>query len=469
MFDSLCKKFNLDKKKTSQWMKLGILGLAFVHSLYLYTVTFAYANDLSRRFRESDLPIEAHAVDFSGTGIPAVDNAISAVTDGALPVDQNGNGGQSNNETHGGGSGLSPSRGDNAGGDTGTSSSRGTDGSKTASASGSNGSNSTVNPNAVGPIRESDYESGVTPYLSSNSGSGTSPTRASAGDSGESSQTYSDSGSSGSSSSSSSSSSSGDSSSLTYTRPQQPQIQGPQRTSTSSSGSSSSSSGSSGSGVSSSSGGNTSSQSRDPGSSSSSSSGSFSSGSQSQQQSQQQQSQSQQQSQQQQQQSSGGNGGNNQSSGGSDNGSGSGSSSSSRQNLPANTVGYSVSIDESVYTSNGPRPRVTEHEDGSKDVYFETVDSSDEEAMENGSMILWWPDWYCTHWWTDQGVEIRLLQNGDIVHVSGKTVKITGSVDVDRNMYAEDIREMIGEDKVLFQTCYYGGSGSMLIKYGVYV
>lgn len=139
---------------------------------------------------------------------------------------------------------------------------------------------------------------------------------------------------------------------------------------------------------------------------------------------------------------------------------------SEQNNNQSNQTTPSVTPDDNSGMHNGPVPVITPNDAGYSDVYFEVVNTADEEALNNGSMILWWPDWYCTHWWTDQANAVRNLQAGDIVHVNGDAIEIEGEVEIATDSYAEDVRSSLGEDKVLFQTCYYEGAPTMLLKFG---
>lgn len=105
----------------------------------------------------------------------------------------------------------------------------------------------------------------------------------------------------------------------------------------------------------------------------------------------------------------------------------------------------------------------TSYSDG---YWFDAIPYDDRDALDAGYMIEFDTNWFCAHWYTDYGQQIQALQPGDIVHVNGKNVEIYGVFDVDREAYLEDVRAEWGYDKVFFQTCYYAGSPTMMIKYG---
>jgi hypothetical protein len=87
-------------------------------------------------------------------------------------------------------------------------------------------------------------------------------------------------------------------------------------------------------------------------------------------------------------------------------------------------------------------------------------------AVDANLLVRQTPRWYVTHWDTDLGQAIHALSPGDVVLVDGQRVHIDGSFDTCRDTVVESVRDAIGDAPVLFQTCYYTGSPTYVVKYG---
>ena len=88
-----------------------------------------------------------------------------------------------------------------------------------------------------------------------------------------------------------------------------------------------------------------------------------------------------------------------------------------------------------------------------------------ESANEDGSLSEWQTDWFISHDWSDYGHVISILRPGDAVTVNGRTILILGRDMWSNEVYNWDVYDVIGWDKVVFQTCY--GDNDIWISYGI--
>lgn len=76
------------------------------------------------------------------------------------------------------------------------------------------------------------------------------------------------------------------------------------------------------------------------------------------------------------------------------------------------------------------------------------------DAHDDGSLTEWASNYYITHDWSDYGQQILALTPGDTVSVNGRQVHVDGLFNYPKDSFYEEIVEVCGSDKVIFQTCY---------------
>lgn len=86
-------------------------------------------------------------------------------------------------------------------------------------------------------------------------------------------------------------------------------------------------------------------------------------------------------------------------------------------------------------------------------------------ANEDGSLSEWQANWFISHDWSDYGAVIATLNAGDAVTVNGQTVLILGRSEWPSGSINWDIYDVIGWDKIVFQTCL--GDSAIWIAYGL--
>ena len=97
---------------------------------------------------------------------------------------------------------------------------------------------------------------------------------------------------------------------------------------------------------------------------------------------------------------------------------------------------------------------------------WESVENQDfESANEDGSLSEWQEDWYISHDWSDYGIAIANLEPGDVVVVDGRVILMLGRDLWPSGVINWDVYDVVGWDKVVFQTCF--GDESVWIAYGI--
>ena len=75
------------------------------------------------------------------------------------------------------------------------------------------------------------------------------------------------------------------------------------------------------------------------------------------------------------------------------------------------------------------------------------------EASNEGLLTQWDEDYYITHDWSEYGQQIRTMVPGDTVEINGRRIVIEGLFDYPKEAYLGEIREFLGWDYLVMQTC----------------
>lgn len=86
----------------------------------------------------------------------------------------------------------------------------------------------------------------------------------------------------------------------------------------------------------------------------------------------------------------------------------------------------------------------------------------DYSAHDDGSITEWNPGFFIAHNWSEAGQIITATQVGGIIRLNDHDITICERHIVNEDMYYEDIRNMAGPDKVIFQTCADGPNNLLL-------
>lgn len=78
----------------------------------------------------------------------------------------------------------------------------------------------------------------------------------------------------------------------------------------------------------------------------------------------------------------------------------------------------------------------------------------DSHAHDLGALSEWQPGYYVAHWWSPSGQSILGMETGDIVMLDGLPVRIDGVTKYPKDEILEHVREDLGYDCIIFQTCY---------------
>lgn len=76
-----------------------------------------------------------------------------------------------------------------------------------------------------------------------------------------------------------------------------------------------------------------------------------------------------------------------------------------------------------------------------------------DKASDEGLLTEWAPRYYITHDWSEYGQQIRQMIPGDAVVINGRGILISDIFDYPREGYLEEIREVVGPDVIVLQTC----------------
>ena len=75
------------------------------------------------------------------------------------------------------------------------------------------------------------------------------------------------------------------------------------------------------------------------------------------------------------------------------------------------------------------------------------------DAAEDGSLTEWAWQYFITHDWSDYGQQILTMEPQDIVTINGLTFEVEDAFDYPKDGYLEEVRDIVGEDVVVIQTC----------------
>lgn len=76
-----------------------------------------------------------------------------------------------------------------------------------------------------------------------------------------------------------------------------------------------------------------------------------------------------------------------------------------------------------------------------------------EEANNDGLITQWDEDYFITHDWSEYGQQIRVMVPGDTVEINGRQITVRGLFDYPKEAYLGEIREVVGWDCLVMQTC----------------
>ena len=84
-------------------------------------------------------------------------------------------------------------------------------------------------------------------------------------------------------------------------------------------------------------------------------------------------------------------------------------------------------------------------------VAYDDLDGT--EASPDGLLTQWAEGYYVTHDWSEYGQQIRQMIPGDAVVINGRGILVSDIFDYPREGYLEEIREVVGPDVIVLQTC----------------
>lgn len=85
------------------------------------------------------------------------------------------------------------------------------------------------------------------------------------------------------------------------------------------------------------------------------------------------------------------------------------------------------------------------------------------DANDDGLITEWAELYYVTHDWSEYGQQIRQMIPGDALAINGKGVLVVDIFDYPRDAYLEEIREIVGQDAVVLQTCEPGTPNNRIV------
>lgn len=85
------------------------------------------------------------------------------------------------------------------------------------------------------------------------------------------------------------------------------------------------------------------------------------------------------------------------------------------------------------------------------------------DANEDGLITEWAERYYVTHDWSEYGQQIRQMIPGDALAINGNGVLVVDIFDYPRDAYLEEIREIVGSDAVVLQTCEPGTPNNRIV------
>ena len=85
------------------------------------------------------------------------------------------------------------------------------------------------------------------------------------------------------------------------------------------------------------------------------------------------------------------------------------------------------------------------------------------DASDDGLITEWAKLYYVTHDWSEYGQQIRQMIPGDALAINGKGVLVVDIFDYPRDAYLEEIREIVGQDAVVLQTCEPGTPNNRIV------
>lgn len=75
------------------------------------------------------------------------------------------------------------------------------------------------------------------------------------------------------------------------------------------------------------------------------------------------------------------------------------------------------------------------------------------EASNEGLLTEWDDEYFITHDWSEYGQQIRTMVPGDTVTINGRQITVKDVFDYPKDAYLGEIRELIGSDSLIMQTC----------------
>jgi len=84
------------------------------------------------------------------------------------------------------------------------------------------------------------------------------------------------------------------------------------------------------------------------------------------------------------------------------------------------------------------------------------VDLDAQEANNDGLLTQWSENYYIAHDWSDFGPQITSMVPGDTVVINGRRMVVKDIFDYPRDAYLDEVRELVGYDSAVLQTCETG-------------
>lgn len=92
--------------------------------------------------------------------------------------------------------------------------------------------------------------------------------------------------------------------------------------------------------------------------------------------------------------------------------------------------------------------------DGKQGVALSSIRAiGDCHAHDLGALVEWSPGYYVAHDWSAPGKAITEMEQGDLVMLDGKELRIDGTATIDSRTRLNAVRDMCGHDAIIFQTC----------------
>ena len=110
------------------------------------------------------------------------------------------------------------------------------------------------------------------------------------------------------------------------------------------------------------------------------------------------------------------------------------------------------SVDEPAEAPKAPEPSIV-------DLGYAVAAYHDQHAHDGGDLAIFQPGYYVAHSWSEPGLGMLSLSVGDEFRVDGATYRVSGIETFADYTPVEDVRDVVGWDALILQTCIPDGDG----------